>query len=184
MTCSCKNSRRCYYGARPEDNRIRCADLIDAVGDLQLADELDDLLHRPITHLRLRRHVAEVPVMLRNATLGSKHERGVGVVAGLIDLMDERRALVSAAGKGTMTGRAAFLKGLLAGLSRSRKLRKEDIDRAAGMIRSEPPKTGNRQQCRSQGPKSRRSLRSLRCHGGVSFQLNKNRFHQPEGQGT
>ena len=76
---------------------------LDAVGNLQLAHECDDLLHRSLAHLRLRRHVAEVPVVLRNTALGSKYESGVGVVARFIDLVDERWTLIGAASKGTVT---------------------------------------------------------------------------------
>ncbi len=52
---------------------------LSAVGDLQLAYELDDLMQRTLSHLRLGRHVAKVPMMLGYATFGREHEGGIGI---------------------------------------------------------------------------------------------------------
>ncbi len=184
MTSS-RTSLRLYFFCVGHAGRLASnADALDTVGCLKLAHELNDLQHRSLAHLRLRGHVAETPMMLGNAAFGSQDERGIGMMAGLVDLMDKRWSLVRATRKSAMTGSAVFLKHQLPSLSWSGELGKDDIDRAAGAIRSEPPKTGNHQQRRSQSPKSWRSLRSLHCHGVVSLQLNKNRFHQLEGQGT
>ena len=54
----------------------------------------------------LRRHVAELPVMLAHAALRRQTERAIGVMAGLIDLVDQRRSAFAALCIPAVTDRA------------------------------------------------------------------------------
>ncbi len=143
---------------------------LDAVGDLQLAHELDDLLQRALAYLRLGRHVAKTPVMLRHATFGRENESGIGVMARLIDLVHQRRALIGAAGKVTVAGCTGLGKGFLPGRCLARKLGQNDVDRtAARTIRAEPPKPDKEQEGRSEDPHARGWFDRFACHNAASI---------------
>jgi hypothetical protein len=59
--------------------------------------------------LPLGRHVTEGPVVLAHAALERKEERAVAVMPRLVDLVDQRRALVRSAAVVAMAGGAVCL---------------------------------------------------------------------------
>lgn len=85
--------------------------LVDPVGTLNLAHVGHDGFHLCLGNPFDRGHVAERPVVLAHAVAGGHHERPIAVVAGLIDLVDQRRARAFAPGSvGPMASRTFRLK--------------------------------------------------------------------------
>ena len=67
-----------------------CCSLVNTVCPLKLTDIGNDGCHIGFCHFRLRRHIAELPVM-RSYTIGDSHIEGVvGMVRWLIDPVYER----------------------------------------------------------------------------------------------
>ena len=62
----------------------------NAVRLLQLADIPDDRVDVGFGHLRLRRHVAERPVVGADAVSGGQHEGVVGMMPWIVHVVDER----------------------------------------------------------------------------------------------
>jgi len=183
MTFSHEMSSSGCDAIETDQHQSPCPRALNAVGHLELAHELNDLLHGPLTHLRLRRHVTEVPVVPNDTSLGCQHERGIGMVIGLVDLVDQRRALDRAAGEVAMTGRAILSKDFLPSLSRPRKLGQRHFDRTATRpVWTKPPKAGDKQKRHSQHPKPRRLHASSSCHRATSSPSDRDRIHLLEGQ--
>ena len=72
---------------------------------LEPADVLDDVADVIGRHFFNLRHVAEFPMMRLDTVGGSPLERGVSVVIGLVDLVNERRALLGPDTADSMTRR-------------------------------------------------------------------------------
>ena len=89
---------------------------VDAACALQGADVLDYLGHLRLGDGRYRRHVAEEPVMLRDALPHGALEGGVSVVARPVDGAYERRASVGACCVCAVAARAVHSEQLLASL--------------------------------------------------------------------
>ena len=70
---------------------------LNPIRALDFPHECDDGLHFRFRHLRLRRHVAEAPVVSLGAVTGSAEEGEIAVVIGLVDFVDEGWAIVRAA---------------------------------------------------------------------------------------
>ena len=68
-----------------------------------VADDLLDVRRRDPLDLR---HVTELPVMGFDAEFSSAKKGGVAVMIGLINLVDQRRALLRAGGLWAVAGRA------------------------------------------------------------------------------
>ena len=68
-----------------------------------VADDLLDIRRRDPLDLR---HVTELPVMGFDAEFRSAQKGGVAVMIGLINLVDQRRALLGAGGLCTVAGGA------------------------------------------------------------------------------
>lgn len=69
----------------------------DAGCALLLSNPRDDVRGILAVDSRYRRHVAEIPVMLVHAPRDGEIEGEIGVMRGLVDPVDQRRALVGAA---------------------------------------------------------------------------------------
>lgn len=85
-----------------------CAEMWSRLRDAGLALEptniADDLLDVPGGHGIDFRHVAELPVVRSDAELRRAQKGGVAMVIRLINLVDQRRTLLSARGLWTMAG--------------------------------------------------------------------------------
>ena len=109
----------------------------DAVGLLHLADVADDLLNVIRRDARHRRHVAERPVMLPHSLTDRCANTEVGVMAGLVDAVDQRWALTGALGIHPVTERAVGVEQCLPCLSRVGQGRSRRRDLLSGVrIRS------------------------------------------------
>ena len=71
-------------------------------GELEVADVADDLVDLGLGDAGDGEHVAELPVVLADAAEDGKTKGGVGVVAGVVDAVDEGGALVGADGGGAV----------------------------------------------------------------------------------
>ena len=76
---------------------------MNTVGCLQLADIGDDPVHILAGDLGLRRHVSERPMVLGHTVLHGNIKGHIGVVAWIIDIMDQWRALISPGSVRAMT---------------------------------------------------------------------------------
>jgi hypothetical protein len=76
----------------------------DAVRHLQLPHVLHDSRERRLPHLGLWRHIAVRPVVLAHPDLGRDKEGAIRMMAGIVDVMDERWTLVGAGGIAPVTG--------------------------------------------------------------------------------
>ena len=94
MARLCCPERRSRRSSVDPDRPLLLTDVGDDVVDLLRRESLDRW-HRP-----------EVPVVLRDATLDGQSEGRVGVVAGLVDLVEVRRAEVGAPQVGAVAPRA------------------------------------------------------------------------------
>jgi len=65
---------------------------------LHFADEFDNRLSFHAPDLGLRHHIAEIPVVLPGPPGDGEQKRRVAMVVGLVNLMDQERALVGAVG--------------------------------------------------------------------------------------
>ena len=74
----------------------------DSGGELEVADVADDLVDLGLGDAGDGEHVAEGPVVLADAAEDGEVEGGVGVVAGVVDAVDEGGALVGADGGGAV----------------------------------------------------------------------------------
>ncbi len=74
----------------------------DSGGELEVADVADDLVDLGFREAGDGEHVAEGPVVLADAAEDGEVEGGVGVVAGVVDAVDEGGALVGASGGGAV----------------------------------------------------------------------------------
>ena len=132
---------------------------VDASSALNPAHVADDLHHLRLIHLRLRRHVAEAPVVCCDTRSRGEKERLIGMMTRLVHRVREWRSLLRATCLGSMTARAVTIEQLLPGtvLRRRRRKRCEPlcdfgvVPRARGgeckcarQIRPSPPVSNSR----------------------------------------
>ena len=92
----------------------------NSVSGLQLANVADYGSDIRLAHLWLRRHVTKRPMMLPHAPLGREYERVVCMMAGIVDVMHQRRPLVRSGGVSTVALSAGRVERRLADLRRLR----------------------------------------------------------------
>ena len=103
--------------------------IADPICRLQFTHVLDDRGNLAVRDLRLRGHVAEWPVMPANALSCGQNEGSIGMMSRIVDVMDERRALVGACFICAMTKGTIRIECSLPGLGGHGQLRRSDVHR-------------------------------------------------------